>query len=140
MVIFKNRKRSINQRNYRKNKKKKTYSVDYYRRWRDYRNSEDYIIKRKSAQPAKKTTQRTPIKKRSQYEWRYVIDFVYDQILGSPPPDEWSSKGGTVSQIISLLGMNKGSRNVVYSVLRKSIKAEFSGMGREWDKNRTRMG
>jgi hypothetical protein len=53
----------------------------------------------------------------SEYERRQAIAYVYTHILGSPLEEDWFGFDGTITQIVRLLNLKTGSRNVVKRVL-----------------------
>ena len=81
--------------------------------------------------------------KRSQEEWRWVIAFFYEEILLSPPREEWKHKGkygGTITEIIKLLNMKKGSRSVIEKVLIECEEAEKRGDSPNFERQKRRFG
>ena len=70
-------------------------------------------------------------RKPSEYEWRWVIAFFYQHILLSPPREEWKrngENGGTISDIMKLLNIKRGSRTVVEKVLDECEAADKKGI------------
>ena len=123
------RSRSINQRTFRKYTQKKQYPLEYYQLYWESLGfvhlDSDYVpplVSQQSSQVSRNKSAPDEKKKRSEDEWRYVIHFVYEEILDSPPRSEWKNndrKGGTIVEIMKLLHIPTGSRSKVENVLNK---------------------
>ena len=154
LMVFKKRGRScIGQTSYRRNHKKIKWTLDDYKNYWESRfiyvdEFENYcpdsmdIIPTQTLntpqllRPPKNVTK----KKRSEHEWRWVIAFFYEEILLSPPREEWKGNGGTISEIIKLLNMSKGSRKVVENVLLECEAAERRGDSPNFDQKKRAFG
>ena len=53
---------------------------------------------------------------------------MYEVVLSKPPLSEWNERGGTVCQILKVLGMSRGSRTVVARVIKEVDDADKKGI------------
>ena len=113
------KRKGIGQRLFKSCTNKKLWTLEDYQKWW---NSLSFIhsttpdLKASSMRNNSNTTNTSdgirvvPIKKRPERQWRFVIAFVYEQVFSSPPRSEWNERGGTIHQILKILGISRGSR------------------------------
>lgn len=152
---------TIGQRRYRQYYRKKKWTMDDYQKYweerfiyifEDDNDIEDSPSTSNKDSPSEHSNEACNTddpppkrKKRSQYEWRWTIAFIYEEILLSPPREEWyppkgEKGGGTITEITKLLNMRRGQRKVVEKVLIECERAEKRGDAPNFDRKRRSVG
>ena len=55
-----------------------------------------------------------------------AIIYIYNRVLGSPPPDDWNGQAGAISDIINRLSLPKNSRTRIKEILQERYDKEVN--------------